>query len=344
MRTLVTAILSILLLVSGCAGDRVAPGVEASPQVAGTATATDGSFTFAAAGDLGARTATARSLALLDGSPAALFVALGDLSYDDVVPESAWCDYVRAGLPSRDDTFPFALLAGNHEADGGPDGRLRSFAECLPDRLASSGTYGAQYAFTYPADRPLARFVLVSPGLTVDGHRYDYSAGTPDRAWLAGQMRRAREAGQWLVVGMHLPCLSTGADHPGCESGRAVHNLVLRGGADLLLVGHNHVYERSKQIALSRTCPKVRARFDADCVVDSGRDGAYRRDRGTVQVTAGRFGARYSRLSDGDPDRRWFVRRGDRTTGFLEVQVTPQRLVARYRPSSGTLTDRFVIG
>jgi hypothetical protein len=122
-----------------------------------------------------------------------------------------------------------------------------------------------------------------------------------------------------------------------------VHHLVLRGGADLLLVGHNHVYERSKQIELSPSCRRVRSTFDADCVVDRGRDGVYGRDRGTVQVTAGRFGARFARLSDSDPDRRWFVKRGDRTTGFLQVRVTPERMVARYRASSGPLRDAFVI-
>lgn len=342
-------VLSLTMVLGGCTADGPsgAAGEDrtAQAQVAGaTATATEEpAFTFAAAGDLGARTATARSLALLDRSSADLFVALGDLAYADIAPESAWCDYVRERLPTKGPDFPFELLAGNHESDTGRDGRLRNFAQCLPDRLGAEGTYGAQYAFTYPAGEPLARFVLVSPGLTVDGHRYDYSAGTADRAWLTDQLRQAREAGQWLVVGMHLPCLSTGADHPGCESGRAVHNLVLRGGADLLLVGHNHVYERSKQIALSATCRRVRSRFDPDCVVDGGRDGVYGRDRGTVQVTVGRFGARFARLSDQDPDRRWFVRRGDRTTGFLQARVTPGRMVVRYRPSSGSLRDRFVI-
>lgn len=352
MRSVAVVVLSLMVLLGACAGDRT-PGdagegrsdrpAPQEPQVAGTEATDEPAFTFAAAGDIAARRATARSLALLDSSPAAFFVALGDLAYGDIAPETAWCDYVRDRLPTKGAGFPFELLAGNHESDPGRHGLLRNYAECLPDRLGAEGTYGAQYAFTYPAEQPLARFVLVSPGLTVDGHRYDYSAGTPDRAWLRGQMRRAREAGQWLVVGMHMPCLTTGADHPGCDSGRAVHNLVLRGGADLLLVGHNHVYERSKQIALSRSCPEVRSRFDADCVVDGGRDGAYRRDRGTVQVTAGRFGARFARLSDRDPDRRWFVKRGDRTTGFLQVRVTPERMVARYRPSSGSLRDRFVI-
>jgi hypothetical protein len=357
MRSSAVVVLCLMVLLGACAGDvpagdagdrrttqrQASPQEPREPQVAGTQATDEPAFTFAAAGDIAGRRATARSLALLDSSPAAFFVALGDLAYGDIAPESAWCDYVRDRLPTKGAAFPFELLAGNHESDPGRHGLLRNYTDCLPDRLGTSGAYGAQYAFTYPAEQPTARFVMVSPGLTVDGHRYDYTAGTPDRAWLSGQMRQARDAGQWLVVGMHLPCLTTGADHPGCDSGRAVQNLVLRGGTDLLLVGHNHVYERSKQIALSRSCREVRSRFDADCVADRGRDGAYRRDRGTVQVTVGRFGARFARLSDRDPDRRWFVKRGDRTTGFLQVRVTPERMVARYRASSGALRDRFVI-
>jgi hypothetical protein len=157
------------------------------------------------------------------------------------------------------------------------------------------------------------------------------------------QLRRARDSGQWLVVGMHLTCLSAGADHPGCDSGRAVHTLALQHGVDLLLVGHNHLYERSKQLAVSRACPVVRPRFGSACVADTGRDGAYARDAGTVQVTAGRFGGRPSAVDTDDPDRRWFVMSRAGTTGFLQVELSADRLVARYVPSTGEVRDRFVI-
>ena len=265
------------------------------------------------------------------------------MDYDDTPSDEAWCDYVTDRLPSKGAGFPFEVLVGNHEADGGPDGRIRNHAACLQDRLGSQGRYGAQYAFGYPAADPLARFVLVAPGLTVDGHRYDYRKGTADRRWLVRQMRQAKAAGQWLVVGMHFPCISMGKTHGGCDSGRAVHNLVLRRGADLLLTGHNHIYERSKQIELSRTCPRVGARFDGDCVTDGGKDGVYRKGRGTVQVTSGRFGGRFQGIDRQDPDHRWFVKGGARTTGFLEVRVTRGRLAARYVPSTGSLGDSFVV-
>ena len=355
------ALLTVALAVTGCGAGTGGPG-RAEGQVDGGATtavvtpaspdsgqrsaaepATRPSFTFAAAGDLGANRRTARSLAALDRSPAAFFLALGDLDYDETSSDAAWCDYVRDRLPAKGASFPFQLLAGNHEADTGRDGRVRRHAACLPDRLGVQGRYPTQYAFSYPAQDPVARFVMVSPGLTVDGHAYTYRPGTADRAWLARQLREARAAGQWLVVGMHLMCLSAGADHPGCDSGRAVHHLVLRGGTDLLLVGHNHLYERSKQLVLSGACPSVRPRFGSDCVADGGRDDAYARGAGTVQVTAGRFGGRRSAVDPEDPDRRWFVRSRADTAGFLQVEVAAARLVARYVPTTGDVRDSFVI-
>lgn len=342
------ALLAAGLALAGCRTDAtLPPGDGASTPAPTTQSAgaleEPASFTFAAAGDLGANRRTARSLAALERSPAEFFLALGDLDYDETESDAAWCDYVRERLPTKGVEFPFQVLAGNHEADTGKDGRVRRHAACLPDRIGVAGTYPTQYSFSYPAQDPVARFVLVSPGLTVDGHAYDYRRGTVDRAWLAHQLRAAREAGEWLVVGMHLMCLSAGEDHRGCDSGRAVHRLVLRHGADLLLVGHNHLYERSEQLTLSAECPSIRPRFGSACVADRGKDGDYQRGAGTVQVTAGRFGGRRSAVDPDDPDRRWFVKSRADTTGFLQVEVSADRLDARYVPTAGDVRDAFVI-
>lgn len=344
-RLLLSALASTttVALVGACGSTPSPTPPEPQQAAERTGAATSGSFVFAAAGDLGANATTDASLAKLDASSAQFFLALGDLDYDETESDAAWCDYVRDRLPTKGEEFPFQLLAGNHEADTGKDGRIRRHAACLPDKIGVEGTYPTQYAFTYPADNPVARFVMVSPRLTVDGHTYDYRRGTADRRWLVGQLRQAREDGHWLVVGMHYMCLSMGRDHRGCDSGRAVHKLTLQGGADLLLVGHNHLYERSKQLRISKRCPQVRPRYGRACITDNGRDGAYPRDRGTVQVTAGRFGGRPSAVNRDDPDRRFFVKSRAATSGFLKVRVTADKLVARYVPSSGSVRDSFVI-
>lgn len=317
----------------------------AEPDTAGSTRSGAPSFVFAAAGDLGANPTTAEGLGRLDGSAAEFFLALGDMDYDETGTDRAWCDYVKDRLPEKGAGFPFQLVAGNHEADTGGDGRVRNHAACLPDRMGSTGTYAAQYAFTYPDASPFAKVIMVAPRLKVDGHTYDYRRGTADRKWLVEQIDGARDAGiEWVVVGMHYPCLSVGAGHVGCDSGRAVLDLLVKKKVDLLLTGHNHIYERSKQIATGDGCRRVpTGRFDRDCVADSGRDGVYERGHGLVQVTSGRVGGRHQGLNADDANERFFVKYGGRTTGFTKYVVTPNRLTARYVSTGGTLRDSFVI-
>ncbi|QNN52275.1 metallophosphoesterase [Nocardioides mesophilus] len=347
---------ALMLTLGGCATgapeaggpspDRSATvaGTESSAASAAAGSAADGSFTFGAGGDLGANDLTSAGLAKLDASDARFFLALGDLDYDQTASDSAWCDYVTAHLPTKGAGFPFELVSGNHEADGGPDGRVANMAACLGDKLGSAGTYAAQYTFRYPATDPLAAVIMISPRLKVGGHTYDYRSGTADRAWLVRKIDRARAAGiPWVIVGMHYPCFSTGRAH-GCDAGAPVMNLLVRKRVDLLLVGHNHLYERSKQIRLRTGCTSLRAgHFDRDCVVDNGADNAYRAGRGLVQVTSGRVGGRYQGIDPNDPDRRWFVKAGDRTTGWTKVAVTPRRLTATYVNTSGGMQDTFTI-
>ena len=300
---------------------------------------------FGAAGDLGANAQTTEGLERLDSSAAEFFLALGDLDYDETSSDAAWCDYVKSHLIRKGPDFPFQLVAGNHEADTGSDGRIRRHAACLQDKLDAQGAYARQYAFTYPAQQPLAKVVMISPRLTVQGHTYDYRRGTADRRWLVDQLDEARRAGiRWVVVGMHYPCLSVGAGHPDCDAGAAVENLLLRKRVDLLLTGHNHIYERSKQIRLSDACPAVMpGRFDADCVSDAGGDDRYTAGDGTVQVTSGRVGGRPQGVNLQDPDRRWFVTSGGRTTGWTEVTVSASRLRVAYVNTSGPTQDSFII-
>ncbi|HZJ05617.1 MAG TPA: metallophosphoesterase [Nocardioidaceae bacterium] len=327
---------------------------EPGPSSAGLSSAGTGStsraFTFAAAGDLGANAATAASLAALDRSTSSFFLALGDLDYDQTSSDQAWCDYVKDRLPGKGAGFPFELLVGNHEEDGGTDGLITNFTDCLPDRLGSTigpgSVYGAEYSFGYPAGDPLAQFIMIAPKLTVEGERHTYGPGSPHRAWLVRQIRRAREAGtRWIIVGAHYPCLTTGPRH-GCDSGPAVFNLLLKKRVDVMLGGHNHMYERSKQLRLNKSdCTRVRPGiFDADCVVDNGADGVYQKGRGTVLVTAGSFGRTEVRADVDDSERRYFAKVGATTPGFAQFTVTRRRIRETFVRTSGTtLRDTFDI-
>ncbi len=304
--------------------------------------------TFAAAGDHSANARTDGSLALLDASDAEFYLALGDLDYDDTPTDEAWCEYVTSRLPQKGPTFPFQLVSGNHEDDG-PNGSIVNFAACLPDRLGSTpgpgSIYGAEYSFDHPATSPLVRVIMVVPGLTIEGTTYVYERGDAHYRWLSATIDEARDAGiPWVVVGMHSICYGTG--HHTCSLSMDFVNLLVEKRVDLVLQGHDHNYQRSKQIALEpETCPVLpRSPYDPGCIAGDGADGTYRKGAGTVFLIAGTFGKidPYP-INPADEDFPWFARTDDTSNGIVEYVLTPDRLRARYVPSYGTFRDTFTI-
>ncbi len=337
------ALLTCLLMTGG-----VVPATAQVESVGGGRVAPP-PFAFAAAGDHGATPHTAAALSLLDRSDARFYLALGDLDYDETRTDRAWCGYVKNHLPRKGRTFPFELVAGNHEQDGGTDGRIRNHARCLPDRLGSmpgpGSRYGAEYAFTYPRRNPLAKVIMISPNLTVDGELHTYRFGSPHRQWLMRQINRARANGiRWVIVGMHYPCITTGTAHD-CDAGPMILNLLVRKRVDLVLAGHNHVYERSKQLRLNRSdCRLIRpGRFDPDCVVPGWRDAVYRKGAGTVLVTAGSFGGRETGADPGDSERGYFTSVDGDAHGFVRYLVRPNRIRGHFVAAAASAADSFRI-
>ena len=303
---------------------------------------------FAAAGDHGANTRAAASLAALDRSGAQFYLALGDLDYDQTPTDEAWCDYVKARLPTLGPSFPFQLVAGNHEEQFGPDGYILNHAACLPDRLNSTpspqGRYATEYYFDYPAGAPLVRVVMLSPDLTVENVRYQYTQGSTHLQWLASVIDEARVEGiPWVVVGMHKVCLSAGGKS--CEIGADLANLLIDKRVDLVLQGHAHNYQRSKQLRLApETCPAVAAdAYDSDCVVDEGTDGIYTKGAGTVFVIDGTFGQSLHAVDPTDTDAPYFAKLNATSWGLTRYSVTQNRIDASFVASSGSFADGFTI-
>ena len=304
------------------------------------------SFVFTAAGDYSANSFTTASLDLVPGTGASFHLGLGDFSYSQLTPESAWCDYVKSHVGG---TFPFELLAGNHE-DNGPDGLIENFAACLPDRIGSiTGEYAKEYYFDYPVAAPLARFILISPGLTFsNGQSYSYAAGTSRYNWVADQIDGARIAGlRWVIVGMHEDCLSM-ATKP-CEVGADLMNLLISKRVDLVLQAHDHSYQRSKQLALSAACPGVPVgSFNANCVVDDGADDVYIAGNGTVFVISATMGATLYDVNPLDPEAGYFAKwmglNAEPRYGFMKYTVSETGISAQFVGStSGTFTDSFTL-
>ena len=299
------------------------------------------SFTFAAAGDLDANANTNASLVRLGSSGSSFFLAIGDLSYNTITPELAWCNYVKSYLGS---SYPFQLLSGNHE-DGNEEqnGLIDNFVQCLPNQVGGiNGTYGKEYYFDYPSSSPLARFIMISPGLNFTyGGFWSYAAGTSHYNWLASAIDSARAAGiRWIIVGMHEVCISAG-QHP-CEVGADVMNLLINRKVDLVLQGHDHTYQRSKQLS----CAQAEL-YISSCVVNDGSSGVYTEGAGTVFVIAGTFGAGETPIVTSDSDLGYFAKTMGNTTvgashGFVKYTVSSASISVQ-TAFAGSFADSFSI-
>ncbi len=243
--------------------------------------------------------------------------------------------------------FPFQVLAGNHEEDSRVDGFIRNFAACLPDRMGSVGDYSTEYYFDVAG---LVRFILIAADSKVDGENYDYVPGNAHYQWLASAIDDARAAGiPWVVVGMHKVCISMGVKD--CSVGDALMNLLIDDKrVDLILMAHDHDYQRSKQL----TCSEEDS-YSAACVVDDGADGEYSKGAGTVIVINGAFGGgAFASVDPGDSEADYFAAwmggngacRPSCTSvdrGIVRYTLTAASLTAEFFPNSGDYRDSFTI-
>jgi PKD repeat protein len=303
-----------------------------------------GHVTFTAAGDYSANPNTTGEVlkAVAAAKPDAHF-ALGDLSYGVAGQEQAWCDFVtaRVGVGA-----PFELISGNHESDGS-NGNINDFSACLPNQLPGVvGTYGRQYYVDVPQAQPLVRFIMISPNLTFPDGTWSYAAGTPRYSWTSARIDDARQAGiPWVVVGMHKPCLTSG-EH-GCEPGPDVMNLLIQKRVDLALMGHDHLYQRTKQLRLGAGCPAVQPNtYNPGCVADSDDDltaGA-----GTVFLTLGTGGIPLRDYDTADPEAGYFratsAANANGTYGVGSFDASATQLTMSFvGATGGTFSDRFTL-
>lgn len=293
-------------------------------------------MTFAAGGDWGATSATSATLSDIAAGDAEFLLALGDLSYDDATaPE--WCDLLTNHLGAQ---FPVELLVGNHEDDDRVDGFIGDYAACLPDRMGSTGTYTAEYYFDVDN---LARIIMIGAGNDVDGIKYDYEAGNSHYQWLEQTIDDGRAAGiPWTIVGTHKPCITAG--NKSCEIGTDLYDLLLDKRVDLILHGHDHDYQRSKQL----TCA-IPGTYRPDCVADDNPDHQYTKGAGTIfSVIGNTGGGGLTSINTSDPEIDYLAawhgsNSPDPGRGHLQIALTPTTLTLDFIGSTTTYTDHAQI-
>lgn len=294
------------------------------------------------AGDYSSSTEAAGVLTRIGAIKPDVHFALGDLSYGSRGAEQGWCKLVTSRVGAR---FPFQLVSGNHESNG-KNGNIDDFAACLPNRLPGVvGTYGRQYYVDVPQQDPVARFIMLSPGIPFRDGTWDYSAGSTRYNWTAAAIDGARGASiPWVIVGMHTPCLSMG--RYSCLAGSELTDLMLSKNVDLVLNGHEHLYQRSKQLSTGSGCTGIEPdAYNAECVSDAGK--ALTKGAGTVFATVGTGGMPLRHVDAGDPEAPYFAAySGGNATpshGLLDLQFIGTSLTARFVATTGSFQDEFTI-
>ncbi|MBK9027833.1 MAG: metallophosphoesterase [Propionivibrio sp.] len=301
-----------------------------TPTATPTATSTPSTTTAPAAdlavtGDTGIDDpAAAQVLAGMARARTALIV--GDLAYDPA-REAEYCAFVKAKIPAG-----AQLLPGNHEAQDG-DGVFGAYAACLPDLWGVSGSYTEGHWY---ADRGNMRLIGIAPNIALPSGTRTYARGTPEREQLKDWIDEAKAAGRWVIVSMHMPCLTVGAH--GCASDPTITDMLIGKSVDLILSGHDHNYSRSHQISGTAAAPVV---------VD--RDGTFAAGAGSVLVTVGAGG--HNARTVASPLPAWAATAsgtnspGGIAFGHLEITATPTALTARYVADAGNTaySDSFVV-
>lgn len=296
------------------------------------------SFSFAAAGDWGFNPDTQAVISRLHNDTLNFTLALGDLSYGQV-NESTWCQYFKARVNNVE------VIAGNHDSGETSGGSINNFTAYCPFTLGTvTGTYGKEYYFDYPVAAPLARFILTGCGLrwVVDGGAtWACSVGDPHYMFVKAAIEAARNAGiRYVIVGVHKDCITTAG--LACEIGQDFWDLLTFEHVDLILQGHTHTYERSKQLACA-----ARTVFIARCVVSNGPSYGY--GNGSVAIITGTGGGAMDPLNATDPNAPYFTAQMGTNTpgwghGYTRYVVSSNNITGQFVNVGGAYTDSFSIG
>ncbi len=298
-------------------------------------------FIFTAAGDWNQNAKTSLNLASIASSGSLYTLALGDLSYSTVTgSEPDWCNFVKNAVGQ---TYPFELTVGNHENNLAEDGVwIDNYAGCLPDRLNSAISPYSRYGWEYYFDQPNLRTIILAADNSDGADPYTYQVGTNHYLWLKEAIKEAKTQNKWVIVGVHKDCITIGAKT--CEIGTDLTNLLISEHVDLVLQGHDHNYQRSKQL----TCLTPNA-FDPTCVSQfDNRSGVYSHGYGTTFVIVGTGGDGLTSVNTADSEIGYFATYSgfnlNPSWGYLKINVTENNLGVDFIPTYGSFTDHFDIG
>lgn len=286
-------------------------------------------FTFGAAGDFANGTNFQSTINAVAQQNPNFMLGLGDFSYT-AGAEQGWCGKWKASYNN------IVLETGNHDAGENPGGNINNYVSYCPFPLTGLvGTYGQQYYFDYPPTNPIARFIMIRPG--VGGNNIiSYEAGGAGLTFTQNAIDSARAQGiKWIIVGMHKNYITIMEKDN--EIGTALMPMLLSKKVDLVLQGHEHGYERTKQLSCI-----VDNTYQSSCVADS--DNNFVKGAGTIIDVLGTGGQGLRSMDTTNPEYPYFAKTDITTYGFGKFTVSANQLSYNFvRSAGGTMTDSFVI-
>ena len=154
---------------------------------------------------------------------------LGDLQYEGASIAELTKHFAASWGPLKSKIYP---IRGNHEyITGGAAGYVDYFQEMSPSYwVTNAGGWRIIAVDSWCLG-------LLSTGCT---------ATSPQTQWLASQLQEAHQAGMCSAVLLHHPFISSGKF--ATASVEALWETAAHGGADLMLTGHDHHYERFQKV------------------------------------------------------------------------------------------------
>jgi hypothetical protein len=222
-----------VLVLAACRSSAVTPAP--SPLASTTATTAPFEYTVLAAGDIAScdsdgDEATADLLDELLAPRGGSVLALGDVAYDD----GSATDFARCYDPTwgrhQAQTLP---TPGNHEYNTpGATGYFDYFRDGRTG--APDGWYDVQLADAW-------WIVSLNSNCEEAG---GCGSGSPQWEYLTGLLDRVAGTGDCILAFWHHPRWSSGSEHGSDLQTDALWRLLADAGADVVLTGHDHEYER----------------------------------------------------------------------------------------------------
>lgn len=205
-------------------------------------------ITFAVAGDMGQTGWTKSTLDHIGQCNYDVHMLPGDLSYANYL-QHRWDSFGELVQPLAS-TRPWMVTEGNHEEESIP---------LLKDGFES---YNARWKMPFEESGSSSNlyysFEVAGVHAIMLGSYADYDEDSEQYSWLKGDLLKVdRKRTPWLLVLFHVPWYNSNTAHQreGDKMMAAMEPLLYAAGADIVLAGHVHAYERSKRVYQGKSNP-----------------------------------------------------------------------------------------